>query len=354
LILNNILGFSGYLLRGIAATISIFIAMNAALGSSVSIMFALARDHYIPKHFLKVSKKTNTPTLIIIVNTTIAIFFTVLAIAFANIGFTANITTFIYFFGLAFINFAVVILRYKRKELDRPFKAPLFPYLPIIVGIICLILSFVLNPNAVLIGLIILFIGITYYLLTIADRHSIILTIAGLKFFAIILVGVFIWLLNNFGLITPIGAISVIFSNILLRILIFLCIFGLATLFLDIFPLKELIFFFIKKVNKKEVAIDIGIGQIIELKKSKTKLIYTINIIISIIQIFGSIFIFILVSLFAIDVITIDNLSFGSIVMPQVPAEYLFNAIIIFFGITLFFGGLFSLYLNRETKTLGI
>ncbi|MFX1390841.1 MAG: APC family permease, partial [Promethearchaeota archaeon] len=48
LILNNILGFSGYLLMGIAATISIFIAMNAALGSSVSIMFALARDHYIP------------------------------------------------------------------------------------------------------------------------------------------------------------------------------------------------------------------------------------------------------------------------------------------------------------------
>ncbi|MFX1477820.1 MAG: APC family permease, partial [Promethearchaeota archaeon] len=42
LILNNILGFPGYLLMGIAATISIFIAMNAALGSAISVMQALA------------------------------------------------------------------------------------------------------------------------------------------------------------------------------------------------------------------------------------------------------------------------------------------------------------------------
>lgn len=134
LIMNNIIGFPGYLLMGIAATISIFIAMNASIGSAVAVMYALARDNYISKKFLKVSKKTNVPSLVIIVTTTIAICFTVFAIIFANIGFTANITTFIYFIGLAFVNFAAVILRYKRKELDRPFKAPFFPYLPVIVG----------------------------------------------------------------------------------------------------------------------------------------------------------------------------------------------------------------------------
>ncbi|MFX1436871.1 MAG: APC family permease, partial [Promethearchaeota archaeon] len=178
-VMNDILGLPGYLLMGIAATISTFIAMNAALGSAVAVMSALARDNYISKKFLKVSKKTKVPTLVTIVTTTIAIFFTVFAIVFANIGFIANITTFIYFFGLAFVNFAAVILRYKRKELDRPFKAPFFPYLPVVVGSTCLVLSFVLNPNAILLGLIIMFIGITYYLLTIADRHSVILTLAG-------------------------------------------------------------------------------------------------------------------------------------------------------------------------------
>ncbi len=190
LIMNKILGFPGYLLMGIAATISTFIAMNAALGSAVSVMYALARDNYISKSFIKLNKKTKVPTLVLIITTLVAILFTILARIFANIEFIANITTFIYFFGLAFINFAAVSLRYKRRELDRPFKAPFFPYLPVIVGSTCLILAFVLNINAVFLGLIIFVVGVTYYLLTIADRHSIILTIAGLKFFAIILVGI--------------------------------------------------------------------------------------------------------------------------------------------------------------------
>jgi len=358
LILNNILGIPGYLLMGIAATISIFIAMNASLGSAVAVMYALARDHYIPKRFLRVSKKTKVPSLIIVITTTIAIFFTVLAILFTNIGFAANITTFIYFFGLAFVNFAAVILRYKRKELDRPFKAPFFPYLPVIVGSTCLILSFVLsvvNINAVILGLVILFIGITYYLLTIADRHSVILTLAGLKFFALILVGVFIWVINNFSILTsPISGFPSIFSYVLIRILIFVCIFVLGTIFFDVIPIKEVVYFFIKRVNKKEVAIDIGIGQIIELKKSKAKLIYNINIVIGLIQIFSSIFIFILASLLAMDIISIDSLTFGAIVLAQITAEYLFGAILIFLGTTLLFGGIFSLYLNKEIRKLGI
>lgn len=355
LIMNNIIGFPGYLLMGIAATISIFIAMNASIGSAVAVMYALARDNYISKKFLKVSKKTNVPSLVIIVTTTIAICFTVFAIIFANIGFTANITTFIYFIGLAFVNFAAVILRYKRKELDRPFKAPFFPYLPVIVGSTCLIISFVLNPNAILLGLVILVIGITYYLLTIADRHSVILILAGLKFIAIVLISTFIWILNNFSIISsPINGFSSIFSSVLLRVLILFCIFALGTTFFDIVPLKEVVYFFIKKTNKKEVAIDIGIGQIIELKKSKAKLIYNINIVISIIQIVSSLFIFILVSLFAMNLISIDAIIFGATIIPQVTAEYIFGAILIFLATTLLFGGIFSLFLNKANKTLGI
>ncbi len=358
LVMNDILGVPGYVLMGIAAVISTFIAMNAAVGSAVAVLYALARDHYISKRFLKVSKKKKVPTLAIIVTTAIAILFTILAIRFTDIGFTANITTFIYFFGLAFVNFAAVLLRYKRKELDRPFKAPFFPYLPVIVGSSCLILAFVLsflNINAVILGLIFLFIGVTYYLLTIADRHSITLTLAGLKFFAIILLGILIWVINNLCIISsPIDGFTFIFSYILLRILIFFCIFIIGTIFFDIIPLKEVVYFFIKRVNKAEVAIDIGIGQIIELRKNKAKLIYYINIIIDVIQIICSIFIFILVSFLTMNILSIDSITFRSTIISQKTGEFLFLAILIFLGTTLFFSGTYSLYLNKETKTLGI
>jgi amino acid transporter len=357
LILNNILGFPGYLLMGIAATISTFIAMNSALGSAVSVMHALARDNYVSKKLLRINKKSQVPTLALILTTGIAIFFTILAIIFANIGFTANITTFIYFFGLAFVNFAAVSLRYKRKELDRPFKAPFFPYLPIIIGSSCLILAFAVNPNpnAVILGVIIFVIGITYYLLTIADRHSIVFTIAGLKTFAIILISVFIWILNNLGTVnSPLQGLATTFSFGLMRVLIFICIFTIGTIFLDIIPLKELVYFFIKKVSKKEVAIDIGVGRIIELKKSKLNLIYNINRIIGIVQIASSLFSYSLIALITFDIISIESIVFGGIVIPEKTGEFLFVTFLIFFGTVLLFSGPLSLYLNRETKTLGI
>ncbi|MFX1320010.1 MAG: APC family permease [Promethearchaeota archaeon] len=355
LILDDILKFPGFLLMGFAALISTSIAMNAALGSAIAVFHALARDHYISKKFLKVNKKTNVPSFILILTTFITISFTILALMFANIGFTASITTFIYFIGLAFINFAAVSLRRKRKELDRPFKAPFFPYLPIIVMSFCLILALFLDLNAIILGLIIFFIGITYYLITIADRHSIVLTLAGLKFFFILILGVLIWIINNLSALnSPINGFDVAFQYILMRILIFICIFTIGTIILDIFPLREIAYYFVRKINKKEVAIDIGIGQIIDLKKSKVKLIYNVNLIIGFIQILSSIFVFTIASLFIMDFISIDSVTIGSENIPQITAEYIFTSILVLFGIILLFSGPLGLYFNRELKTLGI
>ena len=351
-VLFNIIGIPGYMLMVLAAAISTFIAMNSALGSAVSVMYALARDHYVSNKLTKVSKKRNVPTLVLIITTIIAIIFTLLAIFFANIGFSANITAFIYFIGLALVNYAAVNLRRKRKELDRPFKAPFFPYLPIIVMSFCVFLALFLEPRAIFLGGIIFIIGITYYLITIADRHSIFLTMAGLKVIGITVIGILIWVLKNHSILhSPLSGFVLIFNDILLRILIFICIFTIGTVFLDLIPLKELVYFFIRKINKKEVAIDIGIGQIIELKKGKAKLIYFVNIIISVIQMGSSVFIFILISLFASDTINIDSFFTG---VGEKTGEYIFNAMLIFFGSILLFSGSLSLYMNRETKSLGI
>ena len=209
-VLFDILGPFGFYLMGIALLISTLIAMNAALGSAVSVLQALARDNYVPKRLTKLKKKSDLPINSLIVSTIIVILFTYLAITFADIGITAEITIFIYFFGLAFVNFASVNLRYKRKELARPFKAPFFPYLPIIVGSTCLLLAFILEPTAIILGIIFLAIAVSYYLLTIADRYSIVITLAGIKFLAIILIGTFIWVINNMSTLkTPIHGFDI-------------------------------------------------------------------------------------------------------------------------------------------------
>jgi APA family basic amino acid/polyamine antiporter/amino acid efflux transporter len=197
-VFESVLGPFGFYFMVLAAIISTLIAINAALGSAVSVITALARDRFIPKKIQETKKRPDMPALGLL----ITIILVVLFVSFAGIGFTAEITNFIYFVGLAFVNFAAVKLRRTRKELDRPFKAPFFPFLPIFISICFLafavILGVIISIEALILGLVIFIIGIAFHLLTIADRSSINLTLTGIKFFFLTVLGMFIWVINNF------------------------------------------------------------------------------------------------------------------------------------------------------------
>ncbi len=354
LIMNNILGPVGYFIMGIASLISTIISMNAAIGSAVSVLHALARDNYIPEKFKEINKN-NVPTLVLITTTVIAIVMSFLAIVYGNIGFTGEITTFIYFFALAFVNFAAVALRYRRKELARPFKAPFFPYLPIIAGSACLMLAFVLEPRAIIIGSVFLTIGLVYYLLKLADRHSIIITLAGMKFLAVLIIGLLIWIIKNFGILaSPIVDFELVFDQLLMRVLIVICVVSIGIVFLDVVPLREIVIFFTKKLDKEKVAISMGNAKIIELKKSRLKIIYGFDMVIGIIQIVFTAFIFILASLVLFDIVSISQISIGTTVIPEISNEFVFVGVLFFLGTSLLLSSFIYITLYREVKSLGI
>ncbi|MFX1269721.1 MAG: APC family permease, partial [Promethearchaeota archaeon] len=289
-VLENILGPFGFYFMAIAALISTTIAINAALGSAVSVITALARDRYIPKKIRAVKKRTDMPVLALMITAFLAIIFAI----FAQIGLTANTTNLIYFIGLASVNYAAVKLRHKRKELDRPFKAPFFPFLPILLFICFLtfavLFGIIISIEALFLAIIISIIGVAYYLLTIADKPSISLTLAGIKFFVVIVIGFVIWIINNFSSASS-NAIS------MNRILIIIGVFTIGTIIFDLFPLRQVIYYFIRKVDKAKVAIRFGNAQIIELGKKRSKIIHVVNIIITLLQFLSVIFIFSIVYL---------------------------------------------------------
>jgi len=346
-VLENVLGLSGFFIMAIAALISTSIAINAALGSSVSVITALARDRYLPKKIKEVKKRTDMPALALMLTISLALIFTV----FAGIGLTADTTNLIYFIGLAAVNYAAVKLRRKRKELDRPFKAPLFPILPIFL--FTCFLSFALlfgiffSPNALILGLIISIIGVVYYLLTIADRPSIVLTLAGIKFLLVLIIGLLIWLVNNFSVVNPI----LILIN---RVLIIISIFTIGTIIFDVIPLREMVYFLIKKVDKGKVAINIGGAQIIELGKTRSKIIHSINILLVFLQFISTGCIFLILYSFFNNIVSIENLVLGTSIIPQSTGNFIFISSLISLGITLFFSGIVCWYNNHELKLLGI
>ena len=351
-IFNNILGPFGFYLMGIGAIISTLIAMNASLGSAVSILMALARDNYVPKRIIKVKKAKGDPPLALLITIIIVIVFTIMI----DVNVVAEMSSFIYFFGLAAVNFAAVRIRYKRIELDRPFKAPFFPYLPLIVGSICMVLAFSLSLIAVVLGVIVGLVALSYYLLTFADRPSITITLAGIKLLSVVGLGILIWVVNNFGLISSsIPGMNNVFTYVLMRFLIFFCVFAIGTVVLDIIPLREFVYFFTKKIDKDSVAINLGRAAIINLDEKKIQIIHYVNIIIGIIQIVASFFIFFIMAiLIGVNTVSIENITIGSIIISQATSEYVFFSILLLFGISLFFSGLIYLYRNRQTMSSGL
>jgi len=350
-VFESVIGPIGFFVMVIAAIISTLIAINSALGSAVSVITALSRDRFVTEKIRKKKTKSDIPVFGVIITILLILLFTI----FAGIGFTAEITNFIYFFALAFVNYAAVKLRRKRKELDRPFKAPFYPILPIFLFICFLafavVLGIIISLEALILGLIILIIGFTYQLLVISDKASINLTLTGVKFFFSIMIAIFIWVINNFSVVLP----EVVMIN---RILIVLCVFAIITVIFDLLPLRELAYYYVKFVDKEKVAINIGSAQIIDLGKKRSKIIHNINLLIAILQLSagGITLIFVFMILNQIIVIQDIVLNIGGSIsnIPSLAGSTLFTVILFIFGLILIICGMLSWYRNKEIKSLGV
>jgi APA family basic amino acid/polyamine antiporter/amino acid efflux transporter len=350
-VFESVIGPFGFYFMVFAAIISTLIAINAALGSGVAVITALARDRFVYKKIRKTRSKSDLPTLGLIITVVLVLLFTI----FAGNELTAEITNFIYFFALAFVNYAAVKLRRKRKELDRPFKAPFFPVLPIFIFICFLafavILGILISPLALVLGLIILVIGFTYRLTAITDRPSINLTLTGIKFFFSIIIGLFVWAINNYS--DPNSSLIII--N---RILTIVCVFTIITVILDLLPLRELAYYYVKFIDKERIAINIGNAQIIDLGKKRAKVIHNINLLIAVLQFVSSIVIFTIVFMFVNNSISIPEITFyigPSITnIPSSTGNPLFTSILFILGIILLIFGILAWYRNKEIKALGL
>ena len=350
-VFESVIGPFGFYFMVFAAIISTLIAINAAMGSAVSVITALARDRFVHEKIRETKKKSDLPTLGLVITVVFVLLFTI----FAGIGLTAEIINFIYFFALAFVNYAAVKLRRQRKELDRPFKAPFFPGLPIFLFICFLafavILGIIISIAALVLGLIILVIGFTYHLLAITDKPSINLTLTGIKFFFSIIIGLFVWAINNYSVTN----LNLIIIN---RILIIVSVFILITVILDLLPLRELAYYYVKFVDKEKVAINIGNAQIIDLGKKRSNIIHNINLIITVLQFISSVVIFSIVFMFVNNSISVQEIivNIGPSItnIPSLAGTTLFTSILFIFGTILFICGILSWYRNKEIKLLGL
>jgi len=115
------------------------VSLTTAMMVQSSIAIGLSRDGYFPKALLSFHKRFKTPFLVIIFNS----LFTVLFAATGIIVFLGYAASFASILVFTFVNFSLMKLREKSPHLERPFRTPLYPLIPVAgIAVAPLLLAF--------------------------------------------------------------------------------------------------------------------------------------------------------------------------------------------------------------------
>ncbi|MDP4089697.1 MAG: amino acid permease [Bacillota bacterium] len=130
----------GSALVSVGAVCGITSVLLVMMFGQTRVFFAMSRDGLLPKVFGEVNQKTGTPVkstlLVTVVTAVLAGFTPISAVAeLTNIGTLA---------AFVIVSAAVIVLRRRRPDLNRPFKCPWVPLLPALSIIACTYLIIVL------------------------------------------------------------------------------------------------------------------------------------------------------------------------------------------------------------------
>ena len=110
--------------------------MTLMIGA-VRVLFAMSRDGLLPRQFAHVNAKTGTPVMITL---TIGALVAVVA-SLTPIGKLEEMVNIGTLTAFALVSLAVPILRKRRPDLERSFKVPFNPWLPILAAVVCVYLA---------------------------------------------------------------------------------------------------------------------------------------------------------------------------------------------------------------------
>jgi basic amino acid/polyamine antiporter, APA family len=153
------LGPSGVTILSVAFVFSALGAMNGSILTGARVPYAMAHDGLFFKQLAEVNKNSHVPVKSILVQASVAI-------ALALSGSFDQLTDYVVFASWIFyamVTSVVFVLRKKRPDLPRDYKALGYPVLPlifIILGVLLLINTIITNPKSTLVGLTFILSGI--------------------------------------------------------------------------------------------------------------------------------------------------------------------------------------------------
>ena len=127
-------GVATIVFGGILSTMS---ALNATVLASSRVAFSMARDRWLPDGISDIHPQRRTPQTAIL--TTGAILLAVALLLPIQIVGSAASLMFLLTFTL--VNLSLVVLRYRTPDMERKYKVPLFPWVPLVGAVVNLLLA---------------------------------------------------------------------------------------------------------------------------------------------------------------------------------------------------------------------
>jgi APA family basic amino acid/polyamine antiporter len=160
--MQKVLGKSGASIVSIAAMISIFAALNGSILSGSRVPYAMARDGLFFRRMSRINPHFRTPGACIVL---LGVVSSIILLS----GRYDELATLVIFpswilYGMTAAS--VIVLRIKRPEMNRPYRVPGYPLVPIffVLVAVALLYSTLLNsPRESGIGLVLIIAGLPFY-----------------------------------------------------------------------------------------------------------------------------------------------------------------------------------------------
>ncbi|WJX98834.1 amino acid permease [Curtobacterium sp. 458] len=155
------------LVFSVGAVIAIASVVLTVLYGQTRILLTMARDGLVPKVFGRVSHRTGTP----VANTLIVGIVVTVVAALVPLGELADATSIGTLVAFALVNVSVIVLRRTQPGLERSYRVPLFPVVPVLGTLCCVLLAVFLGAGTWIAFGVWMLVGAALYLLW-GRRHS--------------------------------------------------------------------------------------------------------------------------------------------------------------------------------------
>ncbi len=155
------------LVFSVGAVIAIASVVLTVLYGQTRILLTMARDGLVPAVFGRVSARTGTP----IANTLIIGLVVTVVAALVPLGELADATSIGTLVAFALVNVSVIVLRRTQPGLERSYRVPLFPVVPVLGTLCCVLLAVFLGAGTWIAFGVWMLVGAALYL-AYGRRHS--------------------------------------------------------------------------------------------------------------------------------------------------------------------------------------